>query len=319
MTAVTVLVASLTELPISLPAADFDLSLGMLVGFGAIGLLGFAAVALGAIVRNRVPSRSEQPAATAPDGACSSTLQIGGALATLVPVFGFFGLGFCAYLDSRTPPRDAIEVTASADGAKWQFTYPGSLQANNLHVPVDTPVRLLLASKADTQALALPALRLKGVGVGGRPTELWFQANRLGEGSVQGDGAHGLGGTTQPAKLFVHSTQDFDAWLGELRKAAAPLSPIDLGKQLYEKQVCKTCHTLDGSKLVGPSWKGLFGRKEKLTDGTSVLVDEAYLQESMLEPSKKVVEGYAPAMPSYQGKLSDADITALVEYIKTLK
>jgi cytochrome c oxidase subunit 2 len=101
--------------------------------------------------------------------------------------------------------------------------------------------------------------------------------------------------------------------------AADSLTGKDRGAMLYEKQGCSTCHSTDGSPKVGPSWKGIFGKMESMTSGSAMKVDENYLRESMMDPQAHIVMGFAPAMPTYQGKLSDKDIDGLIEFIKSLK
>jgi cytochrome c oxidase subunit 2 len=91
------------------------------------------------------------------------------------------------------------------------------------------------------------------------------------------------------------------------------------GKKLFTQQGCDTCHSVDGTPKIGPTWKGLFGKSEAMADGSSYNVDENYLRESILDPAAKVVKGYAPSMPTYQGKLSDKDVDGIIEYIKSLK
>ena len=104
--------------------------------------------------------------------------------------------------------------------------------------------------------------------------------------------------------------------------ATAGMSPADRGKALVNDagNMCATCHSIDGSAMVGPSFKGLYGRKEKISDGTEVSVDDAYIKESIYKPAAKIVQGYGPVMPAmYEGKLSDQDVADIIEYIKTLK
>ncbi len=96
-------------------------------------------------------------------------------------------------------------------------------------------------------------------------------------------------------------------------------SPEELGQKLYDKNGCAACHTLDGSVSVGPTFKGLFGKNEKLQDGSSVLVDENYLRESILLPQEQIVAGFAPVMPAFKGLLKDEEVDAIIAYIKTLK
>ena len=95
--------------------------------------------------------------------------------------------------------------------------------------------------------------------------------------------------------------------------------PIELGHDLYAARGCAQCHSIDGSRVIGPTFKGLYGRTEHLTDGKDIQADDNYIRESILQPTAKVVAGYAPVMPTYEGKLSDLEISAIIQYIKTLK
>jgi cytochrome c oxidase subunit 2 len=104
--------------------------------------------------------------------------------------------------------------------------------------------------------------------------------------------------------------------------STAGMTPAERGKALVNDSdnSCGTCHSIDGSAMVGPSFKGLYGRKEKLTDGSEVTVDDAYIKESIYKPAAKIVQGYSPAMPPiYEGKLSEQDVADITEYLKTLK
>jgi cytochrome c oxidase subunit 2 len=119
--------------------------------------------------------------------------------------------------------------------------------------------------------------------------------------------------------VTVHPAGGYEAWIEEQQKKTLDMPPVELGKLLYEKQGCSTCHTVDGTPKIGPSWKGIFGKTETFADGTSGKVDENYIRQSVLEPTAKVVQGFAPSMPTYQGKLKDAEINGIIEYIKSLK
>ena len=120
------------------------------------------------------------------------------------------------------------------------------------------------------------------------------------------------------ASVVVHKTQeDMDAWLKKI-SVRQKETPVEYGAKLYSLRNCKGCHSIDGSKLVGPSYKDSFGTERALADGSKVAVDENYVRESILEPKAKVAAGYQPVMPSYKGQLSDDDIYCLTEYIKSL-
>jgi cytochrome c oxidase subunit 2 len=102
-------------------------------------------------------------------------------------------------------------------------------------------------------------------------------------------------------------------------KALADMTPVERGQKIYKEKLCITCHSLDGSKVVGPTFKGVYGRAEKMQGGAAITVDDAYLKESIYEPAAKIVEGYPPAMPPFKGMLSDADVADVIEFLKTVK
>jgi cytochrome c oxidase subunit 2 len=124
-------------------------------------------------------------------------------------------------------------------------------------------------------------------------------------------------------KVHVLSKEKFASWedgsAKKVQKASSNLPPAEVGRQLYSDKGCVACHSIDGADGVGPTWKGLFGKNRIFADGTSILADENYIKESILYPGEKIVEGYGPVMPSYKGLLEDSDITAIIEYIKSLK
>jgi cytochrome c oxidase subunit 2 len=121
------------------------------------------------------------------------------------------------------------------------------------------------------------------------------------------------------ARIHVDDEATYQKWLiegdEELKKMPLP----ELGKLMYENRGCATCHSLDGSRGQGPSWKGIFGQTHQFQDGTTAVVDENYIRQSILEPQVKVVVGYEPIMPTYKGMLRDREILGVIEYIKSLK
>jgi cytochrome c oxidase subunit 2 len=121
------------------------------------------------------------------------------------------------------------------------------------------------------------------------------------------------------AKVVVHEPEDFEIWLASNKAPTNIENPIAYGEKMVKDNACLTCHSLDGSALVGPSFYGIFGRDEVMADGTKLSVDENYIRESILNPQAKLVEGYAPVMPTYQGAFADEQIDAIIEYLKTVK
>jgi cytochrome c oxidase subunit 2 len=253
----------------------------------------------------------------------NTTLEIAWSVLPLFVCIALFVWGFKGFVDLRTPPRDAMELHATGQKWKWTFDYTcseGNMTEDTLHVPVDRPVRMLINSVDVLHALYIPSFRVKMDAVPGRYTDLWFQATKPGDYPVFCAEYCGTSHSDMLTHVVVHQAGDYEKWLGDTCKKNFSGPPsAERGKELYSKQGCETCHTVDGTAKIGPSWKGLFGKSESFADGSSLKVDENYLRESMMDPASKVVKGFAPSMPTYQGKLSDRDITSLIEYIKTLK
>lgn len=299
-------------------AGDTDALYGVLVALSAVFAIGIFLAMAYFVWKYRARSRADNeiPEKT-PDH--NTALELTWSILPLILVLGIFVWGFRGYLDLRTPPKDAIDVQVTGQKWNWTFTYDNGLSDNVLHVPIDTPVRLVLTSVDVIHSLYIPAFRAKMDAVPGRYSEMWFNATEPGEYPVFCAEYCGTGHSKMLSRVIVHPTGGYETWLAEQAKKLTDMPLPDLGKQLYEKQGCKTCHSVDGSPLVGPSWKGLFGRDSRFSDGQTAKADENYIRESIVDPQKRIVVGFTPAMPTYQGKLSDRELTALIEYIKTLK
>ncbi|HYQ14907.1 MAG TPA: cytochrome c oxidase subunit II [Polyangiaceae bacterium] len=252
----------------------------------------------------------------------NTALEITWSVLPLFVVIALFVWGFKGFVDLRTPPKDSMELHANAQKWKWTFDYQcarGGLTDDTLHVPVDRPVRMLISSVDVLHALYIPSFRTKMDAVPGRYTDMWFQATKPGDYPIFCAEYCGTSHSDMLSHVVVHPPGEYETWLkGACEKADSLVGP-ERGKKLYSQQGCETCHTIDGTPKIGPSWKGLFGKSESITGGPTVKVDENYLRESMMDPTAKVVQGFAPSMPTYKGKLSDKDIDGLIEYIKTLK
>jgi cytochrome c oxidase subunit 2 len=241
---------------------------------------------------------------------------------SVIPLFlciGIFVWGFRGFVDLRTSPRDALEIHVQGQKWKWLFTYPNGHVDSDLHVPVDRDVRVIIQSVDVLHSLFIPAFRTKMDAVPGRYTDLWFHATKTGDFPVFCAEYCGTSHSDMITHAIVHEAGGYEKWMEEIRAKLDNMDPVALGGLLYEQQGCKTCHSTDGSTLVGPSWKGLFGKQRTFADGTSTPADENYIKNSILNPVGQVVQGFAPAMPTYQGKLNDKQLTGIIEYIKTLK
>ncbi|MBI2487963.1 MAG: cytochrome c oxidase subunit II [Deltaproteobacteria bacterium] len=246
---------------------------------------------------------------------------------TVIPsilVMVIFVYGFVVYRDMRTPPQDALEVNVTGKQWLWQFQYQnGKSTINELYVQQDKPVKVVMRSDDVIHSFFVPAFRVKQDLIGGMYTYLWFTPTKVGIFDLYCAEYCGTGHSAMLGKVIVMSPEAYDRWeKGEEEeegKAVAGLPPDQLGEKLYKERGCNACHSIDGSTLVGPTWKGLFGHEVSLTDGSTVTADENYIRQSILEPQAKMVKGFGPVMPAFKGILSDDDVAAIIAYIKTLK
>ncbi|MBC7793402.1 MAG: cytochrome c oxidase subunit II [Clostridia bacterium] len=239
-------------------------------------------------------------------------------------------VGFRQYVTMRAPPKGALEIYVTGKQWMWEFAYPdGRAQESVLTVPTGKPVRLLMTSRDVLHSFYVPAFRVKQDVIPGRYSDLWFTVERPGDYQVFCTEFCGLQHSMMIARVVALVPEDYDRWLRETAPAKAPFSqpgesltptPMALrGKALSARYACFSCHRIDGTKHIGPSWAGLYGSKRPMRDGTSVLADETYLTRSMMDPMHEVVDGYATVMPSYQGVLPAGETGAIVEYIKSLR
>lgn len=228
-----------------------------------------------------------------------------------------FVWGWRVYHDMRAMPENAFEVHVVAKQWAWDFQYKsGKTTTNEFVVPVGVPVKLIMTSTDVLHSFFIPSMRIKQDVVPGRYTTLWFNAEKLGNYHVFCTEYCGAAHSQMLARMKVVSQEDFEIWLQENE---ADMTLAQRGQKAVNSLGCIACHSVDGSVKVGPSWKGLWGVKgHALEDGT-VDVDENYIRESILQPAAKVVKGYPKgAMPPYQGQVSEEQLQAIIEYMKSL-
>lgn len=238
-------------------------------------------------------------------------------------LIGFFVMGFTTYMDMQVPPADAMDVRVTGQKWNWAFEYPEEgiqlSSADGLVVPSNTPVRLTISSVDVLHSFYIPAFRTKKDAVPNRYTSLWFEAKAPGEYDVYCAEFCGDDHSRMTSKVIAMEPAAFREWVASQKNAAADMTTVQLGEKLFTAQGCAGCHSVDGSKMIGPSLQGIYGRQEAMADGSSVAVDDNYIRESIEVPGAMIVAGFAGQMPPYQGRLKDAEISALIDYIKTLK
>jgi cytochrome c oxidase subunit 2 len=277
----------------------------------------------------------------------STTLELTWSIIPLIIVLALFYFGFRGFVEQMITPTNAMQINVTGQKWYWMFEYPdtGLMIDNELHVPVDTPINLVITSTDVIHSVYIPAFRLKKDAVPGRYNRAWFEADTPGEYYLFCAEYCGTQHAEMLAMVYVHPKEEFETWMEqELRDPIEELTPEQFqeyqedpeafiaanpdlgiteplwqrGERLYTSKGCNQCHSVDGSAMIGPSFKGIWGATRLFTDGTEMEADENYIRSSILNPQEHIVEGYDPVMPTYQGRIKDREITALIEYIKTL-
>jgi cytochrome c oxidase subunit II len=250
---------------------------------------------------------------------------------TVGPLFlciGIFFWGLNGWMKYAVAPGESMEIAVTAKQWLWQFEYPdGSRTINDIHVPVNKPVKFTMTSEDVLHDFYVPDMRVKHDIVPGRYTQIWFTPTVLGKHNFTCAEYCGKDHSGMHGELTVDNDADFAKWMEtggteweDYFNGKDPTkTPALWGKITYERVGCNSCHTVDGSKSKGPTWKGIWGHMVELNNGTSVLVDENYVRESMMSPQAKVVKGFDPIMPTFQGLLKPNQANGLVAYIQSLQ
>lgn len=269
----------------------------------------------------------------------NTTLEI---IWTVIPtllVLAIFFVGWKGFVYMRTAPADAMVVHVMARQWSWTFEYANGRETDVLKVPVGKPVKLLITSADVLHSLYIPAYRIKEDAVPGRETHLWFLPDEPGSYDLFCTEYCGVGHYSMMTKVEVMPQQDFEAWYAggkavapetraheakEQAHAPAPKKapPADEGAALLAAKGCLGCHTVDGTPKIGPTFKGLYGKKETVVQGgkeVEVVADGAFLRHKLLEPQDARIKGFPPIMPSQKGVLTDRQIDEIIEHLKTLK
>ncbi len=253
-------------------------------------------------------------------GTHSTALEVTWTVIPTILIIVVFLWGFRGFMTMRVVPKDAIEIRVTAQKWFWSFDYPqGVNSVGELVVPAGRPIKLLISSQDVIHSLFVPDFRVKMDAVPNRYTIAWFQADEPGDHQLYCSEYCGREHSKMLGVVSVVPEDEYNAWIEANAVAGKGLTLEELGAKLYNEKGCFTCHSIDGSAKIGPTFKGVFGHEVKLTTGETVVVDENYIRESILEPLAKVVAGYQPVMPPFQGILKPREVDALIAYIKTLK
>lgn len=245
-------------------------------------------------------------------------LEITWIVIPLIIVLFMFYYGYIAFKPMREAPSDAYQITTIGKMWEWNFIYPNGKESKKLVVPLNKPIKLKLISLDVVHSIYIPAFRIKEDMVKGEPDFMWFVPTQLGRFDIFCAEYCGVRHSYMTSEVNVISQADFDKWVSVVEKKS---KKDELkGLQIIKDNACTGCHSIDGSKIVGPSFKNLYGTSRiVITDNTerTVKADDEYIKTSIIDPNKDVVKDFPPAMKSYKDVLKDEDIKQIIEYLKT--
>ena len=293
--------------------------------FALVGMTLFLTIAIYAMIwyfsvkyrRGKKADRSNAPTS-------NHVLEMVWIIVPLGVFLAIFAWSAKIFFDIKTPPSDAMLIHAIGKQWMWKFVNEeGRYEVNELHVPVDRPVRIQTISQDVLHDLYFPAFRTKQDVLPGRYTTVWFEATETGTYNIFCAEYCGLLHSGMIGKVHVMEQDDYETWLAggtaESSLSGSAGNATSDGERLFAELACNTCHMgPEEPSGRGPSLHGIFGTEQPLANGESVTVDEQYIRESILVPTANVAEGFAPVMPTYKGQVNEEQIVQLISYIKSL-
>lgn len=246
----------------------------------------------------------------------SLLLEIGWSIVPFIISMTIFVGGALVFFHQFAPPADSMEMYVVGKQWMWKIQHPtGQREINEMHVPVGRNIKLIMTTEDVLHDFDIPAFRTKADVVPGRYTTIWFNATKPGKYHLFCAEYCGLNHSGMIGSVYVMEQRDYDNWLSG---NVSNLTPAQAGKELFENKLgCASCHNA-GSGQRGPKLDGIFGKPQKMLSGQTVVADESYIRESILNPQANVVEGYGPIMPTFKGQVSEEQLVQLVAYIKSI-
>ena len=227
-----------------------------------------------------------------------------------------FAWGARVYFEQYRPPENAIEVYVVGKQWMWKLQHAtGQREINELHVPVGRKVKLIMTTEDVIHDFFVPAFRTKADVIPGRYVTLWFEATKTGRFHLFCAEYCGMNHSGMTGSVIVMEPREFDDWLSG---NVGSTTPAAAGQQLYQTLGCASCHGANGEGGRGPTLAGIFGNNQALQGGGTARVEEGYIRESILNPQAKLVSGFGPIMPTFQGQVSEDQMMQLIAYIKSL-
>ena len=244
----------------------------------------------------------------------STALEIGWIVVPAIVFIGIFLWGAWVYFLDQRVPANALDVYATGRQWMWKFQHAGGQrEINALHIPVGRAVRITMASEDVIHSLYFPSFRVKMDVLPNRYRTMWIQATKTGTFHIFCAEYCGTQHSGMIGWVHVMEPTEYQRWLA----GGTEGSLASQGQTLFQKYACNTCHTNDATGR-GPILAGLFGKSVQLSDGKTVVADENYVRESILSPQAKIVAGFGPIMPTFQGQVSEDDLLKLIAYVRSL-
>lgn len=224
-----------------------------------------------------------------------------------------FAWGAVLYYDYRTIPENTLDINVMGKQWMWKVQHPnGRREVNELHIPVNKAIKITMTSQDVLHDFYVPAFRVKQDALPAKYTDMWFEPTKIGKYPIFCAEYCGTGHSVMGGTVTVLSQDDYQEWL----QGGPPVTPVQAGETLFQQMGCVTCHDA-GAASRGPQLTNVFGHEVKIRGGEMVVADEEYIRESIKTPSKKIVDGFSPLMPTFPN-LNDEDILNLIAYIKSL-
>jgi cytochrome c oxidase subunit 2 len=245
----------------------------------------------------------------------SGLLEIAWSVIPFAVFLSFFVWGAIIYFEERTPPQDATEVYTVAKQWMWKFEHAeGQREINELHVPVGRDVKMIMTSQDVIHSFYVPAFRIKQDVLPGRYTTAWFHATKPGTYHLFCAEYCGTEHSGMIGWIVVMEPRAYEAWMST---GGGNQPMTETGAKLFTDRGCVMCHRGDSSAR-GPNLAGIYNKPVQLEDGRTVIADENYIRESIMDPGAKIVRGFRPIMPTLQGQISDEELNALIAYVKSI-
>jgi len=301
--------------------AGVDKAFAFIMGVSFVFLIGLTFAMLYFIYKY---NNKKNPVATQIKG--RTKLEVIWTVIPTILVMVMFYYGWAAWAPMRNAPKDSFNIQVTARMWNFSFKYENGKTSDTLFVPLNKPVKLHLVSMDVIHGFYIPSFRIKEDIVPGRDKTSWFIPEHEGMYDLFCSSYCGLNHSYMFAWVKAMPQEKFNSWYADTIKhveTAAVSSPGANGQRIMKSIGCFACHTTDGSKLVGPSFKGVYGSKQQVTTGGSdreVTADDEYIKRSIYDPNADVVKGFNKGlMQPYKGQLSEDDVKQIIEYLKTLK